>query len=237
VSDFDVVGFDGDDTVWHNETIFSMTQERFETLLAPHVEPRALHERMLETERRNVEIFGYGIKGFVLSMIETAIEVTDGRVTASEIRTLLDFGKAMLAHPVELLEGAREAIEAMAARGRVVLVTKGDLFDQESKLARSGLGDLFDAVEIVSEKSAERYQRLLADHGVAPDRFLMVGNSMRSDILPVVAIGARAVHVPYHVTWALEEVDPADVPGDGWTRIEHLSELDVAIDRLTGGEG
>ena len=231
------VAFDGDDTLWHNETIFSMTQERFEELLAPYVDRAVLHERMLDTERRNVEIFGYGIKGFTLSMIETAIEITEGRVSTAELRTLLDFGKEMLAHPVELLVGAREAIEATSARAQVVLITKGDLFDQESKLARSGLGDLFDAIEIVSEKDESRYRRVLSKHDVEPERFVMVGNSVRSDIIPVASIGARAVHVPYHVTWALEEADPTALPPSSWTRIEHLGELPAVLDRFNRGEG
>ena len=237
MSSVEVVAFDGDDTLWHNETIFSMTQERFEALLEPYVDGPSLHERMLETERRNVAIFGYGIKGFTLSMIETAIEVTDGRVSTDELRALLDFGKEMLAHPVELLDGAREAIEATSERAQVVLITKGDLFDQESKLARSGLGELFDAIEIVSEKDEARYRRVLAKHDVAPERFVMVGNSVRSDVIPVARIGARAVHVPYHVTWALEEADPSSLPPSSWTRIEHLGELPDVLDGFSRAAG
>ena len=229
------MAFDGDDTLWHNETIFSMTQQRFESLLEPYVAGADIHERLLATERENVTMFGYGIKGFTLSMIETAIEMTDGRVPADDLRTILEFGKEMLRHPTELLDGAREAITTAAERHRVVLITKGDLFDQESKLARSGLGELFDAIEIVSEKDESRYRRVLRDLSVTPERFLMVGNSMKSDILPVVAIGARAVHVPYHVTWALEEIDPADAPADGWWRIEHLSELPALLDDIVPG--
>jgi putative hydrolase of the HAD superfamily len=230
----EVVAFDGDDTLWHNETIFSMTQERYEQLLSPYVDAAAVHERMLETERRNVALFGYGIKGFTLSMIETAIEITDGRVTSHEIATMIDFGKEMLRHPTELLDGAREAIEMMSARARVLLITKGDLFDQESKLARSGLGELFDGIEIVSEKDEARYERVFDRHGVTPERFLMVGNSMRSDVLPVVRIGGRAVHVPYEVTWALEELDDSDVPAGRWWRIAHLSELPELLSRVEG---
>lgn len=231
----EVVAFDGDDTLWHNETIFTMTQERYESLLAPYVDASTAHERMLETERRNVAIFGYGIKGFTLSMIETAIEITDRRVTADEIAAIIELAKEMLRHPTELLDGARAAIEAMSAAGkRVVLITKGDLFDQESKLARSGLGELFDAIEIVSEKDDDRYRRVLAQHRVEPGAFLMVGNSMRSDVLPVLRIGARAVHVPYEVTWALEEVDEADVPAEGWWRIDHLSALPAIVSRAEG---
>jgi putative hydrolase of the HAD superfamily len=230
----EVVAFDGDDTLWHNETIFSMTQERFERLLSPYVDASAVHERMLATERENVALFGYGIKGFTLSMIETAIEITDGRVTSREISTIVEFGKEMLQHPTELLDGAREAIELMATRARVLLITKGDLFDQESKLARSGLGELFDGIEIVSEKDEARYERVLAQHGVAPERFLMVGNSMRSDVLPVVRIGGRAVHVPYEVTWALEELDDDEVPAGAWWRIAHLSELPAIVSLAEG---
>jgi putative hydrolase of the HAD superfamily len=234
VTAVEVVAFDGDDTLWHNETIFTMTQERFEALLEPYVDPRHVHERMLATERRNVALFGYGIKGFILSMIETAIEVTDRRVTVDELDTLLEFGKEMLRHPTELLEGARDAIEATAALARVVLITKGDLFDQESKLARSGLGELFETIEIVSEKDEARYERVLRDLGIGADQFVMVGNSMRSDIVPVVNIGARAVHVPYHVTWALEEIDPADAPVERWWRIEHLSALPALLSSWAG---
>jgi putative hydrolase of the HAD superfamily len=230
-----LIAFDGDDTLWHNETIFSVSQERFEAMLAPYADGAHLHARLLDTERENVQLFGYGIKGFTLSMIETAIEVTDGRVTAKEIAALLDLGKGMLRHPTELLDGAREAIEWAATVAPVVLITKGDLFDQESKLARSGLGELFDAVEIVSEKDDARYQRVLQQHGVEPDAFVMVGNSMKSDILPVVRIGARAVHVPYHVTWALEVVDDADVPASGWWRIDHLDELPALFSSWSSG--
>jgi putative hydrolase of the HAD superfamily len=229
-----LIGFDGDDTLWHNETIFSMSQERFVEMLTPYVDPAALHDRLLATERENVQLFGYGIKGFTLSMIETAIEVTDGRVTAREIMALLDLGKGMLGHPTELLDGARAAIEAASTIAPVVLITKGDLFDQESKLARSGLGELFDAIEIVSEKDDARYQRVLREHGVDAASFVMVGNSMKSDIVPVVRIGGRAVHVPYHVTWALEEVAEADVPADGWCRIDHLDELPARLTTLAG---
>lgn len=229
-----LIAFDGDDTLWHNERIFSLSQERFAEMLAPYVASSHLHDRLLATERENVQLFGYGIKGFTLSMIETAIEVTDGRVTARELMTLLDLGKGMLAHPTELLDGARPAIEWASSVARVVLITKGDLFDQESKLARSGLGELFDAVEIVSEKDERRYERVLREHGVDAADFVMVGNSMKSDVVPVVGLGGRAVHVPYHLTWALEEVADEDVPTDGWWRIGHLDELPALVSSWAG---
>src|SRR5688572_25165669 len=167
-----LVGFDGDDTLWHNETIFSMTQERFEALLEDHAPAEVVHARTLDTERRNLALYGYGIKSFTLSMVETAIEITDGAIDANDIKTLLDLGKSMLQHPTELLDGARQAIVDAAAHGyRVVLITKGDLFDQESKLARSGLGELFESVEVVSEKDERTYRRVLDKHGVEPSAF------------------------------------------------------------------
>ena len=198
-----VIAFDGDDTLWHNETLFSMTQERFRAILQAHLDldPADLDARLLATERRNLKAYGYGIKGFVLSMVETAIEVTDGRIPATDIASILSFGRAMLEHPVELIEGAREVLETLRARDHELwLVTKGDLFDQESKIARSGLEPLFDHIEIVSEKDERTYRRLLDRNGVVSDEFVMVGNSVRSDVLPVVSLGARAFHVPHEVT-------------------------------------
>jgi putative hydrolase of the HAD superfamily len=231
----ELVGFDGDDTLWHNESIFSMTQERFQALLEDHAPAQHVYERTLDTERRNLALYGYGIKSFTLSMIETAIEVTDGRIDTADIKTLLDLGKSMLTHPTELLDGARQAILDATAHGcRVILVTKGDLFDQESKLARSGLGELFEAVEIVSEKDERTYRRLLDAHGVRPEEFVMVGNSLKSDILPVLDLGARAVHVPYHVTWALEEADPPADDAARWARIEHLDALPAVLSSWAG---
>ena len=225
------IGFDGDDTLWHNESIFSMTQERFRAILGG-IDADEIDRRLLETERRNLGLFGYGIKGFVLSMIETAIEVTDGRVEARDIQTLIEAGKSMLAHPVDLLDGVAETVEYLSHSHRLVLVTKGDLFDQESKIARSGLAELFDRIEIVSEKDPETYRRILARHGIAPDRFLMVGNSVRSDVLPVLEIGGRAVHVPYHITWAHELADaPEGNPRYvSLSRIAELPDWIAAID-------
>ncbi len=203
------IGFDADDTLWQNESFFRLTQERFEALLADHAAPDHLHERLLAAERRNVGHYGFGVKGFVLSMIETAIEVTEGRVAAPVIAELIAAGQEMLAHPIELLPHARAAVEGAAGAGfRVVLITKGDLLDQERKLAQSGLGDLFDAVEIVSDKTPAVYARLFARHGVAPEAAMMVGNSLKSDVLPVIETGGYGVHVPHRLTWALEHAEP-----------------------------
>jgi len=210
----EVVGIDGDDTLWHNEGYFAVSQEMFRALLAAYVDDTVdLDAALVDNERRNLELFGYGIKGFTLSMIETAIEVTGGRVNAAVIQALLDRGKEMLGHPVELLDGVAGVIDALAEHYRLVLVTKGDLIHQEQKIARSGLAERFEQVEIVSEKDEATYSRILRRVGVAPSSFVMVGNSVRSDVLPVLAIGARAVHVPYHLTWDLEVAQHnGDVP-------------------------
>lgn len=229
---FDVIGVDGDDTLWHNESLFSVTQERFKDLLSRFVDPGDLDRHLIETERSNLRTYGYGIKGFALSMIETAIEVTDRRVGAAEVEAILGFAKDMLGHPVELLEGARDAITALAERHRLVLVTKGDLFDQESKVARSGLGELFWRVDIVSEKDEASYRRLLALWGIAPQRFCMVGNSLRSDVLPVVRIGGTGVHVPYPLLSALEHVDVTDEERGRWHELEKLDDLPALLAEL-----
>src|ERR687893_1526370 len=193
-----------------------MTQGRFRALLSRHVDIpiHILNARLLETERRNIPTYGYGIKGFVLSMIETAIEVTERRIPAEDIQTILAYGRTMIEHPIELIEGAREVLETLRARDHELwLITKGDLFDQESKIARSGLVPFFHAIEVVAEKDQVTYQRLLDRYGVSADEFLMVGNSVRSDVLPVIEIGGRAVHVPYEITWEHENVE-VDLAGD-----------------------
>ena len=216
------VGFDADDTLWHNERVFRLTQERFGALLAGYTEPDHLAERLLAAERRNLSHYGFGIKGFTLSMIETAIEVTEGRVPSQIIGVLLEAGREMLAHPIELLPHARTAIEAVADSHRVVLITKGDLRDQERKLAQSGLGELFDGVEIVSDKTPNRYAEIFARLGDGAEHGLMVGNSMKSDVLPMIAAGGWGVHVPHDLLWDLEH---ADAPEDG-ERFHHLDSLE-----------
>ncbi|MEX0285754.1 MAG: HAD family hydrolase [Paracoccaceae bacterium] len=204
------IGFDADDTLWHNERFFRITQDRFAELLADHATSDHLDQRLLAAEKRNLGRYGYGIKGFVLSMIETAIEVTEERVPATVIRELISAGQDMLAHPIELLPHARETVEAVARDHRLVLITKGDLLDQERKLAQSGLGDLFDGVEIVSEKAADTYYRIFDSHGDGADRAMMVGNSMRSDIVPAIEAGSWGVYVPHDLVWSIEHAEPPE---------------------------
>jgi putative hydrolase of the HAD superfamily len=204
----EVIGLDGDDTLWRNEDYFAVSQDMFHELVAPYANGDVdLDERLSQTERANLELFGYGIKGFTLSMIETAIEVTAGRIPTSGIQALLERGKEMLHHPVELLDGVGEAVAELAASHRLVLITKGDLIHQEQKVARSGLAELFDHVEIVAEKDEGTYQRILERHGISAAGFVMAGNSVRSDVLPVLAIGGRAVHIPYERTWEHEHAE------------------------------
>ena len=202
------VGFDADDTLWHNERFFRLTQDRFERLLADYAHPAHLHQRLLEAERRNIAHYGFGIKGFTLSMIETALDVTENRVPAAVIRELIEAGQEMLRHPIDLLPHARETVQAAAQNHKVLLITKGDLLDQERKLAQSGLGDLFDGVEIVSDKTPATYQALLQRHGVGATQAMMVGNSMKSDVRPMVTLGGWGVFVPHGLTWELEHAEP-----------------------------
>ncbi|UXX82128.1 HAD family hydrolase [Roseovarius pelagicus] len=222
--DLSIIAFDADDTLWQNEQFFRLTEERFASLLADYADTSDLTERLHRAEMRNLGQYGFGIKGFTLSMIETAIEVTAGRVPASVIKELIDAGQSMLCHPVHLLPHAEEVVRNVATDHRVLLITKGDLLDQERKLAQSGLGDLFDGVEIVSDKTPAVYQDIFARHGVASDAVLMAGNSMRSDVMPVLETGGWAVHVPHDLTWTYERTDtPADA-----TRlrvIDHLGRL------------
>lgn len=223
-----IIAFDADDTLWHNERYFQISHERFAKLLAPYTDPDHLMERLLAAERRNLGRYGYGIKGFTLSMIETAIEVAETKVPASVISELLAVGQDMLVHPIELLHGVDEVIREVSQHHQVLLITKGDLLDQERKLAQSGLGDHFDGVEIVSEKHPETYRRIFDNYGVAGDRAMMVGNSMKSDVLPALAVGAWGVHVPHDLTWALEH---ADAPTDQ-QRFRTLSDLQKLPDLL-----
>ena len=221
------IGLDGDDTLWHSESHFAVTTTRLVDLLDPWVaHTDSAEQHLLDVERRNLGLLGYGVKAFTLSMVETAIEISDGEVPASAIREILDWGKELLDHPVDLLDEVAETVDGLMGRYQLVLITKGDLFHQESKLARSGLAEAFTAVEIVSEKDVATFERILGRHQVDGDEFVMVGNSMRSDVLPVLELGSRAVHVPYHVTWALEVAESdVEVP-----TLRSLAELPDLID-------
>ena len=204
MKDITTIGFDADDTLWHNERHFQLTEQRFAELLSDFTSEEHLRQRLLEAEKRNVHHYGYGAKGFTLSLVETAIEVTDGKVSAEVISQILSAGRDLLAYPVETLPGVDQTLAALKSDFRLVVITKGDLFDQERKLAASGLDHYFDAVEIVSDKTPQTYDRIFGRHGDGAGRAMMVGNSLKSDILPALQAGAWGVHIPYEVTWAME---------------------------------
>jgi putative hydrolase of the HAD superfamily len=232
----EVVAFDGDDTLWHSESHFVDAHAQFVALVGPYVDgdPSVIDQRVVATERANLAIYGYGAKAFTLSLIESAIELTGGRVTSREISAILDLGKRLLDQPVELLDGVDEVVARLADDGyRLIVVTKGDLFHQEAKVAGSGLADRFARVEIVSEKDVSTYQRVMGEAGVAPGNFLMIGNSVRSDILPVVELGGHAAHLPYVYTWELEHVADADAARMGFHELTSIRQVPELLDRLS----
>ncbi len=230
----ELVGFDADDTLWRSEDYYQSAQAEFERILGGYIDLAAarVHERLLDTEQRNIKLFGYGAKGMTLSMVETAIVLTGERISAADLHRLVTLGKDVLAHPVELLPGIRAAVETVAATHRLVLITKGDLFHQEAKIAASGLADLFTRIEIVSEKHEVAYARVLRECGVVAERFAMVGNSLRSDIEPVVRLGGWGVHVPYHLTWAHEQAHGLECGGERVVTVSEAGAIPEAIARL-----
>lgn len=226
------IGFDADDTLWQNETFFRITEKRFTELLGDHADHDHISGRLLEAERRNLRFYGYGIKGFTLSMIETALDVTEGKAPAAVIAEILSYGREMLGHPVETLPHVHETLQQLAGGYRIILITKGDLFDQERKLAQSGLGDYFDGVEIVSEKTADTYARVFARHGDGAGHAMMVGNSLKSDVVPALKAGSWAVHVPHELTWALEHVEAPE--GDPrFRKLDHLGLLSPLLRQIS----
>lgn len=226
------IGFDADDTLWHNERFFSLTQAHFADLLADHSDKEHLMTRLLAAERRNLPHYGFGIKGFTLSMVETAIEVTGGRVPASVIMEILDAGRDMLSHPVELLPHVTEVLSALKEDHKLLLITKGDLLDQTRKIESSGLRAYFDAIEVVSHKTASEYADIFSRHGTGADQGLMTGNSMASDVLPMIEAGGWGVFVPHGLSWAIEEADaPRDHPR--FVEIASLAGLPKQIEGLT----
>jgi putative hydrolase of the HAD superfamily len=225
------IGFDADDTLWHNERFFRLSQDRFADLLRDYCSADHLMERLLEAEKRNISHYGFGIKGFVLSMIETALDVTEDRVPGPVIRALIDAGQEMLQHPIDLLPHARDAVEAVAKTHKVLLITKGDLVDQERKLAQSGLGELFDGVEIVSQKTRANYEDIFTRHGDGPARGMMIGNSMKSDVVPMVKAGGWGVFIPHGQEWEIEKAPPP-THAPRFIELNHLGELPSLLNRI-----
>lgn len=231
----ELVGFDGDDTLWENEQAFHLAHAELRALLAPHCDAEVLDRRLLDVQRANLRHYGYGAKAFTLSVIETAAELAGDRLTVDDVRAILAIGKGLLAHPMVLLDGAAHAVRTIAARLTVVLVTKGDLIHQEAKVAGSGLGDVFHGVEIVSEKDPATYRQVCTRYGVGPEQFVMVGNSLRSDVAPVLDIGGWGVHIPHELTWAMEHPDDEDTirAHPRFRSVLHIAELDGLLREIT----
>ena len=227
-----IIGFDADDTLWHNESIFEHAHMAYRQLLARYHHAAEVDRVLYATEMRNLGLYGYGVKGFMLSCVEAAIELTKGAISAQEIREILATGQRMLAHPVELLPGVAEIVPQLARDYRLLLITKGDLHHQEKKISASGLAAHFFGLEIVSEKDGPSYDRVLRRHGVKPAEFAMVGNSLKSDILPVLELGGAGVHVPYPITWQHERAEEPPADQRRFRRIACLPELPPVLSSL-----
>lgn len=227
---FKLIAFDADDTLWENESLYARAQAKFRDLLAFYHPPEWIGARLYETEMRNLAHFGYGVKAFTLSMIETAIELTDGQISGQDIKFLIDQGKQMLTAEIVLLEHAGETVRRLAQEYTLMLITKGDLLDQESKIRRSGIQDCFKYIEVVSNKDIESYSRLLREHDVRAQDFLMIGNSLRSDILPILDLGGSAVYIPYITTWLHESAALPPMGTRGFYQLEHLGQLPELIE-------
>ncbi len=202
-----VIAFDADDTLWVNEPYFRETEEKFAALLEDYLPHHSVMSELYKTEIENIPLYGYGIKGFVLSMIETAMRVSNNNVSMGIIEKIIQYGKDQLEKPIEILDGMEDALKQLKNKYRLVVATKGDLLDQERKLRSSGLEHYFHHIEIMSDKQEADYLKLIKHLDIMPDEFLMIGNSLKSDVMPVLAIGGHAVHIPYHITWAHEHIE------------------------------
>lgn len=218
-----VIGFDADDTLWVNEPFYRETEARFCELLQRYMSPEEINTRLFRVEVSNLDLYGYGSKAFVLSLIETAVEISNGQVTAGEIAKIIELGKAQINVKNPLLPGVPGVLEQLSHHYRLIVATKGDLLDQERKLKKSGIAGYFHHVEIMSDKKEEQYSRMLAHLDVAPGEFLMVGNSLKSDVLPVLNLGGYAIHVPFHVTWQHEELLPHEFPSAHFFTVSDLT--------------
>jgi putative hydrolase of the HAD superfamily len=219
-----VIAFDADDTLWVNEPYFQATEKKFCDLLEDYLPHHSVSRELLQTEIQNLSLYGYGVKGFMLSMIETALRISENTIDASVIEKIIGYGKELIDQPIELLEGVTTVLEQLQGKYRLVVATKGDLLDQERKLKKSGLMSYFHHIEIMSEKHESDYQKLIKHLDIEPSAFLMIGNSLKSDILPVLHIGGHAIHVPYHTTWALEKVEK-HIEHTNFRQVTHIQEI------------
>ena len=231
---YKLIAFDGDDTLWHNEPLFREAHIQLRELLSHYVDADQVNDRLYQAELANLSIYGYGVTGFTLSMIETAIELSDRKISAEDIHKLAETGKAMLRAPTRIIDGADSVLRHFAKRSdaKLVLITKGDLIAQQLKIDRSGFEDLFDGIEIVSEKDPLTYRNIFARYGVEPEEAVMIGNSMKSDILPVLACGGSAIHIPYEITWVHEMVDQTEIDNDAIVTVETIADVPDTIAKL-----
>ena len=223
--DIKVIGFDADDTLWVNETFFREAELEFARLLSPYETANKIDQELFKKEMDNLELYGYGVKAFVLSMVESAIEISNGSVSNKTLGKILDIGKSMINQPVKLLDEVENVLKTLAKKYRLILATKGDLLDQERKLEKSGLTDYFHHIEVLSDKKEANYSKLLNHLDINPSEFLMIGNSLKSDILPLVNIKAHAIHVPFHTTWAHEQVSVEETNGKAYKTVTSLGDI------------
>ena len=228
----EVIAFDADDTLWHNERHYTEAKEKFTQILTRYHDQQWIEAKLDSTELQNLNRYGYGIKSFALSMIETAIQLTEGRITGNEIQEVIAIAWAMLEKPMEIFPGVRETITHLAESYKLLLITKGDLFEQEAKIARSGIGESFSSIEIVSEKTAQSYQSILRKHQIQPEQFVMVGNSLKSDILPVLVIGGTGIYIPFETTWVHELVPEEQLADKDFIRLASIEHVPVLLASL-----
>jgi putative hydrolase of the HAD superfamily len=220
-----VIAFDADDTLWVNETYFREAELEFAKLLAKYETANTIDQELFKTEIRNLELYGYGIKGFILSMIECSLELSNYKINPKVIQEILEIGKKMLNKPIELLDGVEEVLKNLYPKYKIILATKGDLLDQERKLEKSNLVKYFHHIEVMTDKKATDYQKLINHLDIFPSQFLMIGNSLKSDILPVLEIGATAIHIPFHTTWIHEEVSENDTSDKNFHTVLNIKEV------------
>ena len=225
-----VIGFDADDTLWVNETYFRDAEHEFARLLQQYETPNKIEQELYRKEIENLPTYGYGVKGFILSMVEMALELSNNNVSNTTINKIIEIGKDMLNKPVDLLEGVEEVLQTLSLKYKLILATKGDLLDQERKLEKSGLLDYFHHIEVLSDKKEANYSKLLNHLDIKPSEFLMIGNSLKSDILPLINIKANAIHVPFHTTWIHEEIKESDKVDKNYKTIGNLLELLPLLD-------
>ena len=224
-SEIKVIGFDADDTLWVNETYYREAEESFAKILEAYETPNKINQELFKKEMEDLHLYGYGIKSFVLSMVESAIEISNNSLSNNAIQDIINIGKKMIDKPVELLDGVEEVLESLSSKYRLIMATKGDLLDQERKLEKSGLTNYFHHIEVLSDKKEANYSRLLNHLDINPSGFLMVGNSLKSDVLPLINIKAKAIHVPYHTTWEHEKVNEEEINGKNYKTVNSLREI------------